>query len=166
MRDPRRIDRIVKKVAKAWGKYPDMRLIQFLLHIAKHHDLDEEHQKIMDPFYLEDRHLEEILDDHIPKPKTKIDLSNPLFRMTYLTCNGKPREAVDAFIRDIKSMTVREILRVDGVHPTSIPTVYSAKLDGYRLIFQVQHRTIKLQDIANEGMIQRFSKQKKEEKAV
>lgn len=54
-RDPKRIDRILKKIRKQWKKYPDLRLFQLLLDVAG--------PKCV-PYYLEDFALEEMLDSN------------------------------------------------------------------------------------------------------
>lgn len=48
MRDPARIDVILKKIETIWKKYPDQRLMQLLLNACGHHQ---------DHFYLEDDDL-------------------------------------------------------------------------------------------------------------
>ena len=56
MRDPARIDRILKKLAFEWKKFPDMRLGQLL------HVLMTVWDDGKDVFYYEDDHLESALD--------------------------------------------------------------------------------------------------------
>jgi hypothetical protein len=55
VRDPERIDRILKKLGEVWAKYPGMRLAQLLYSFA-------DPQRDTDLFYLEDSRLEELLD--------------------------------------------------------------------------------------------------------
>lgn len=47
MRDPKRIDKIMKRLTKVWKKYPDLRLVQLILNV------------VSDPtaYYMEDEEL-------------------------------------------------------------------------------------------------------------
>ena len=55
MRDPERIDRLLKKIGEVWKKYPDMRLTQLLYFLSAA-------KPKTDLFNLEDSVIEEALD--------------------------------------------------------------------------------------------------------
>ena len=55
MRDPDRIDEILKLISKIWHKNPDMRLLQLLINVCLANT---------DFYYVEDRILEQWLHDH------------------------------------------------------------------------------------------------------
>jgi len=58
MRDPKRIDRMLKLVEKVWKKSPDLRLTQLIMNtLAINYD----------PYYIEDDILEEKLKDMYEK---------------------------------------------------------------------------------------------------
>lgn len=57
MKDKKRIDRILQKLAAVWILYPQQRLMQLLLNVITYDEIG-----IGDLFYLEDDKLEEILD--------------------------------------------------------------------------------------------------------
>ena len=69
MRDPERIDRILKKIGDKWKEQPDLRLLQFLIVMLGgkniRYDLAREFDVVLkpDPFYIEDEVLEKTLDD-------------------------------------------------------------------------------------------------------
>jgi len=54
MRDPKRIPKILNELKGIWGTYPDLRLGQLLLNVAKDPQL----------YYLEDMELLKILRNH------------------------------------------------------------------------------------------------------
>jgi hypothetical protein len=58
MRDPERIDRILKKLVLEWKKYPDYRLAQLIENLKRFHSDDAP----PDLFYWEDESLEKALD--------------------------------------------------------------------------------------------------------
>lgn len=74
MRDPERIDRILKKIGDKWKERPDLRLLQFLIVMLGgkniRYDLAREFDVVLkpDPFYIEDEVLERVLDE-VSKPK-------------------------------------------------------------------------------------------------
>ena len=74
MRDPERIDRILKKIGDKWKEQPDLRLLQFLIVMLGgkniRYDLAREFDVVLkpDPFYIEDEVLERVLDE-VSKPK-------------------------------------------------------------------------------------------------
>ena len=74
MRDPERIDRILKKIGDKWKERPDLRLLQFLIVMLGgkniRYDLAREFDVVLkpDPFYIEDEVLERVLDE-LSKPK-------------------------------------------------------------------------------------------------
>lgn len=55
MRNPKRIDEILKLISEIWHKYPDMRLLQLLLNVC----LSD-----TDFYFIEDNLLEQWLHDH------------------------------------------------------------------------------------------------------
>lgn len=55
MKDPKRIDEILKLISDIWHKNPDMRLLQLLLNMCL---------ADTDPYYTEDGLLEQWLHDH------------------------------------------------------------------------------------------------------
>ncbi len=52
MRDPKRIERILKLVEKIWNDYPDLRLTQLIMNALRMNS---------DPYYVEDDKLEDAL---------------------------------------------------------------------------------------------------------
>lgn len=60
MRDPKRIDRILRKVAKAWKAQPDTRLCQLLSNEARSVGWPDN-----DLFYVEDEVIESALDQTV-----------------------------------------------------------------------------------------------------
>ena len=68
MRDPERIDRILKKIGDKWKEQPDLRLLQLLIVMLGgtniRYDLAKEFDVVLkpDPFYIEDEVLEKALD--------------------------------------------------------------------------------------------------------
>lgn len=157
MRDPKRIPRILKKVEKAWKKNPDMRLIQLLQFLAQDPD------KRLDPFYVEDRHLEEMLGKKVPKAKLTITCGH-LFEMTGRMSDGETRVAVDAFLRDLRAMTLNALLGDPSVTKMGVKDWYAVKLPKHRIVFRpVDKNTVELLDILNEQMIKFFHAQRKKE---
>lgn len=57
MRDPNRIEPILKELEKYWRKYPDWRLAQVICNLGREVGM-------FDPFYLEDNHLLKLLQAH------------------------------------------------------------------------------------------------------
>lgn len=158
MRDPKRIPRILRKLEKAWKEYPDMRLIQLLLYLGR------DPEKTLDPFYLEDHHLEEILDNGKPQ-ETKLKITeSSLFHM--MSHSDEARVTIDAFIRDVRPSTLREFLGSPGVWKMGVKDWYAVKLGDYRIVFRpLDHSTIELCQVMSEKSIEAFGKQmKKEEK--
>lgn len=54
MRDPKRINRMLKKIKKLWKTYPDMRLTQLIMNALAMNE---------DPYYIEDELLERKIDE-------------------------------------------------------------------------------------------------------
>lgn len=153
MRDLKRIPRILRKVEKAWKKSPDTTLIQFLITLGKDEDRD------LDPLFLEDRHLEEILDKKVPRTKLEIKTER-LFEIAYRTSSGKAHVAADAFIRDARSSTLHELLGNPGITKMGVKDWYAVKLEEYRVVFRpVNRTTIELLDFMSEARIQAFHQQ-------
>jgi len=67
MRDPQRIDRILRKLQKIWKANPDWRLGQLVVNLTKE----------ADPFYVEDDQLENLLDVTI---HTEIAVDDPTLK--------------------------------------------------------------------------------------
>jgi hypothetical protein len=57
MRDPKRIPRVLEKLAKFWDQVPDWRLGQLVVNLTSRSD----------PFYVEDDILEAALDEELEK---------------------------------------------------------------------------------------------------
>jgi len=55
MRDPKRIDEILERLAKVWKQYPDLRLSQLILNIDLDHDGPTDGWPRL--FYMEDSEL-------------------------------------------------------------------------------------------------------------
>ncbi len=69
MRDPKRIARIAKKLAKVWAKAPDERLGQLLTNLCR--ELGQPgYPGQIDVFNVEDDNLEAFLDNHMVPKKT------------------------------------------------------------------------------------------------
>jgi hypothetical protein len=157
VRDPNRIPRILKKIRKAWKKNPDMRLIQLLQFLAQDPD------KRLDPLYIEDRHLEEMLDKKVSTTKLTITCGR-LFEMFGRMSDGETRVAVDAFMRDLKTTTMNELLGDPAVNKMGVKDWYFAKLPNHRIVFRpVNKNTVELLDILNEKTIQFFNAQQKKQ---
>ena len=64
MRDPKRIDRILRKLRKTWRKNPDLRLGQLLYALEQngHHPQEAYSSRARDIFYTEDEVIERGLD--------------------------------------------------------------------------------------------------------
>ncbi len=60
-RDPKRIDRIIQKLAIIWRGVPDLRLFQLLETIK--YSIDDK----IDPFYIEDDRVEKAIDEEIER---------------------------------------------------------------------------------------------------
>jgi uncharacterized protein YihD (DUF1040 family) len=58
MRDPKRIDIVLKELGKFWKKYPDLRLGQIVANISRDCGFDA------DPFFMEDTELLEKLKEY------------------------------------------------------------------------------------------------------
>jgi len=58
MRDPKRIDRILKQIEILWKKYPDQRLGQLLFNYTRFGTRAEKHGVIKDIFFYEDDSIE------------------------------------------------------------------------------------------------------------
>lgn len=56
MRDPQRINRILKKIENIWYIAPDLRLTQLIMNALRIN---------ADPYYIEDDDLEKALDDYV-----------------------------------------------------------------------------------------------------
>ncbi len=79
MREPERIERIIKKLQNLWNKYPDLRFLQLIYTLQvkysqSHNNLGLVGDAINGPtaydhFYLEDTDFERFLDEIIKKGK-------------------------------------------------------------------------------------------------
>lgn len=58
MRDPKRIDKILKLIKTYWKKHPDMRLTQLIMNALQITD---------DPYYIEDEILHDKLQEMVKK---------------------------------------------------------------------------------------------------
>lgn len=56
MRDPQRINRILKKIENIWYISPDLRLTQLIMNALRINS---------DPYYIEDDDLEKALDNYV-----------------------------------------------------------------------------------------------------
>jgi uncharacterized protein YihD (DUF1040 family) len=152
MRDPKRIPRILKKLETAWKEYPDMRLIQLLLFLGKDEDRN------LDAFYIEDRHLEEVLDNKKSKPKLQFDYDH-LFSMSHRMASDEMRSQIEAFVRDTRAMSVAEFMKSASVYKMDTKDWYAAEIPDYRIVFRVSDTmTIELLDIVSEASIKAFKK--------
>lgn len=55
MRDPNRIDPLLRSIKEIWSKYPDLRLLQLLTNVT--------YSEKCDQFYVEDDRLLELLEE-------------------------------------------------------------------------------------------------------
>ena len=62
MRDPKRIDNILKLIGVLWNKYPDMRFMQLLASMGFLQYNDD--MTVKDPFYIEDEIILKLLEAH------------------------------------------------------------------------------------------------------
>lgn len=62
MRNPDRIDRVLKLISEIWHEYPDLRLCQLIGNCFPDH-VDEYYIPNLDIYYIEDDELEERLRD-------------------------------------------------------------------------------------------------------
>ncbi len=79
MREPERIERIIKKLQNLWNKYPDQRFLQLIFNLQEEYALYNDDfglvgdaingPRAYDHFYLEDTDFENFLDDKIKKGK-------------------------------------------------------------------------------------------------
>lgn len=153
MRDPKRIPRLLRKLERAWKKKPDHRLFQFLLDLAT--DPDER----LEPPFIDDDHLEQILDKKVPRTKTVVTFDH-LFEMAYRMLSPEARAEVDAFIRYLKAMTRREFLNTPGVWKMETKDWYAVKLKNWRIVIRpMEKNTVLLLDVVSEKAVRFFNAQ-------
>jgi len=145
--------RILAKVAKVWKKHPGKRLIELLQTLEKDPD------PRLDPYYLDDAHLEELLDSQrVKKNKMKVSFGD-VFTFAFHSIRDESRAEIENFIRDLLQMTKKEILENQGTRQMQTkPTHYSVKLQKNRIIFEPNDEGVVLVDILSEASIRSFKK--------
>lgn len=166
MRDPKRIPRILRKLGKAWTKHSDMRLMQLLQNLALVPKTPDAGFPL-DPYYIEDDDLEDLLDrpGKPAKIKTRI-VQESCFFFGLSSLQHEGRVGIEACIRDIQTRPLDEILKDPSVR--KLPTTESGRelwvlraTDQYRIAFTVKDGELHFQDLINTATLKWFRNQGK-----